>query len=70
MTLLLLLSCTYIAKVVRFSNGDTITVLTDNNEQIRIRLEVIDKVKMRENKKKPDVYIGYMVRLNELEGSG
>jgi endonuclease YncB( thermonuclease family) len=38
-TLLVLLSSTYTAKEVRVSDGDTITVLTDNNEQIRIRLE-------------------------------
>jgi endonuclease YncB( thermonuclease family) len=38
-TLLLLLSSTYTAKVVRVSNGNAFTVLTDNNEQIRIRLE-------------------------------
>jgi hypothetical protein len=38
-TLLLLLSSTYTVKVVRVSDGDTITVLTDNKEQMRIRLE-------------------------------
>jgi hypothetical protein len=38
-TLLLLLSGTYTVKVVRVSDGDTITVLTDNKEQMRIRLE-------------------------------
>lgn len=41
-TLLLLLSSTFTAKVVRVSDGDTITVLTDEKEQIRIRLEGID----------------------------
>jgi hypothetical protein len=35
----LLSMSTYTAKVVRVSDGDTITVLTDNKEQIRIRLE-------------------------------
>ena len=30
----------------------------------------IDKVEIPDDKKKPDLYIGYMVRLNELEGSG
>lgn len=41
-TLLLLLLSTFTAKVVRVSDGDTITVLTDNNQQIRIRLDGID----------------------------
>ena len=63
-TLLLLSTSTYTAKVVRVSDGDTITVLTDNNEQIRIRLGGMDKVEML------DLYIGYMVRLNMLEVSG
>ena len=39
MTLLLLSISIYKAKLVRVSDGDTITVLTDSNEQIRIRLE-------------------------------
>jgi hypothetical protein len=38
-SLLLSLSSTYTAKLVRISNGDTITILTDNKEQIRIRLK-------------------------------
>jgi hypothetical protein len=66
-TLLLLLSSTYTAKVVRVSDGDTITVLTDNNEQIRIRLEGMGKVEMLDDRKKLNLYIGYMVRLNELK---
>ncbi len=79
-TSLLFLSSTYTAKVVRVSDGDTITVLTDNKEQIRIRLDdtffkvfttlesdCIEKVEMLDDIKKLDLYIGYMVRLNELE---
>jgi endonuclease YncB( thermonuclease family) len=69
-SLLLLLSGTYTAKVIRVSDGVTITVLTDNKEQIPIRFEGIEKVEMPDDKKKLDLYIGYMVRLNELEGSG
>lgn len=73
---------TYTAKAVRVSDGDTITVLNDNKEQIRIRLkdtfyevfralerDDIDKVEMPDDKKKLDLYIGYMVSLNELAGS-
>ena len=67
----LLSTGTYTAKVVRVSDGDTITVLTDNKKQIRIRLEDtfyevfmtlerdgIDKVEMLGDKKKLDLYIG------------
>jgi cell division protein YceG involved in septum cleavage len=81
--LLMLSTCTYTAKAVRVSNGNAFTVLTDNKKQIRIRLEDtfyevfmtlewdgIVKVEMPENKKKLALYIGYMVRLNELEGLG
>jgi endonuclease YncB( thermonuclease family) len=69
-TLLMLSTDTYTAKAVRVSAGGTITVLTENKEQIQIRLEGMDKVEMPDDKKKPDLYIGYMVRLNKLEGSG
>jgi micrococcal nuclease len=43
LTLALLLSTSiFIAKVIRISDGDTIVVLTDEKEQIKIRLEGID----------------------------
>jgi hypothetical protein len=45
-TLLLLSTSTYTAKVVRVSDGDTTTLLTDNKEQIRIRLEGMVKVEI------------------------
>jgi endonuclease YncB( thermonuclease family) len=56
-SLLLLLSGTYTAKVIRVSDGVTITVLTDNKEQIPIRFEGIEKVEMPDDKKKLDLYI-------------
>lgn len=32
----------FVGKVVRISDGDTITVLNNNNEQIRVRFNQID----------------------------
>jgi len=40
--LFLLSSDTFFAKVIGVTDGDTIVVLTDNNKQIKIRLEGID----------------------------
>ena len=37
-----LISSTFTAKVIRISDGDTIVVITENREQIKIRLEGID----------------------------
>lgn len=38
----LTLSTTFNGKVIKITDGDTIVVLTDDNEQIKIRLEGID----------------------------
>ena len=54
-TLLLLLSGTYIARVVRVSYGNIITVLTENKEQIHNRLGGMDKIEIPDDKKKPDL---------------
>jgi endonuclease YncB( thermonuclease family) len=68
-TLLLLSTCTYTAKADRVFEGYIITVLTDNKEQIRLRLEGMDKVELPDNSRKQDLYIGNMVRLCELDNS-
>jgi endonuclease YncB( thermonuclease family) len=39
---LLVSTSTFTAKVIRIVDGDTIVVLNDNKEQIRVRLEGID----------------------------
>ncbi len=57
-TLLLLLLSTYTAKVVRVSDGDTIFEVFMTLER-----DGFDKVEMLDDKKKLDLYIGYMVRL-------
>jgi endonuclease YncB( thermonuclease family) len=69
LTVLLLPTGTHTTKTVRFSDGDTLTVLTENKEQTRTRLEGMDRNKLPENRRKPDLYIGNMARLNELENS-
>ena len=46
---LLLISSSFTARVVRVIDGDTIVVLTENHEQIKIRLEVIDCPEMKQD---------------------
>lgn len=65
----LLSTGTYTAKAVRVSDGGTITVLTENKEQIRLRLEGMDKVELPDNSRQPGLFMRNMVRLNELENS-
>jgi hypothetical protein len=68
-TLLMLSSGTYTAKAVRVSDGGKLMVLTEIKEQMRTRLGGFSKVEMSSDSQKLDLYIGNMVRLNELENS-
>jgi micrococcal nuclease len=40
---------TFTAKVIGITDGDSITVLTDQNEQIKVRLEGIDCPEMHQD---------------------
>jgi len=66
----LLSTGTYTTKAVRISNGDTLTVLIENKKYTKTWLECRDKVELPDNSRKPDLFSGYMARLNELENSG
>ena len=39
---LLLTASSFTGKVIRITDGDTIVILTENNEQVKVRLEGID----------------------------
>lgn len=62
---------TYVAVRKYYNRFINLYVLENAFFEVFMTLERdgIDKVEILEDKKKLDLYIGYMVRLNELEGS-